>query len=237
MGELSLTGAKRLLKPSRPASAAHAGLNRADKRLSETPMRPWHGPQRVPSTMPAPTLETPRLRLAAPGPGCEPAYERFYTDAAASSDYGGPISASAARARLASDAGAWQLQGFGVWAVHLKASADVVGVCGFWQGPGWPRELTWWLLPSARGQGLALEASRAVVAHAYSSFGWSDVQTYMNDANDAARALVVRLGGRRTGRQIFPDRLERDVYLIPPPTAGWWPPKVSTLRRRAPESR
>lgn len=92
----------------------------------------------------------------------------------------------------------------------------MLGVCGFWQGKGWPRELTWWLLPMARGQGIALEASRAVVNHAYECFGWPEVQTYMNDNNEAARALVARLKGQLVGRQPFPDGVERSVYRIPP---------------------
>ncbi|MEM9531636.1 MAG: GNAT family N-acetyltransferase [Pseudomonadota bacterium] len=167
--------------------------------------------------MHAPTLETPRLRLTAPGPHCEEAYDRFYTDADASAAYGGPISTPAAWSRLASDIGTWHLQGFGVWAVQmLESAADVVGVCGFWQGKGWPRELTWWLLPSARGKGVAFEASRAVVNHAYSIFGWSEVQTYMNDSNEPAKALVLRLGGEVVGRSDFPDGMERNTYRIPP---------------------
>lgn len=164
----------------------------------------------------APTILTPRLRLAALGPDCEAAYENFYTDAAASAAYGGPISPGAAWARLAADIGTWHLQGFGVWAVHRLGPDDVLGVCGFWQGRGWPRELTWWLLPSARGHGYALEASRAAVNHAYGVFGWPEVQTYMDDANEPAKALVASLKGQFVRRQAFPDGLERNLYCIPP---------------------
>jgi RimJ/RimL family protein N-acetyltransferase len=168
--------------------------------------------------MTPPTLETKNLQLVALGSDCEDAYQAFYTNAQASSAYDGPLSPGAAWSRLASDIGTWQLQGFGVWAIHVKATKQIVGVCGFWQGKGWPRELTWWLLPSARGQGIALEASRAAVHHAYTSFGWSQVQTYMNDTNEPAKALVLRLGGQSTDRQLFPDGLERNIYLIPKQT-------------------
>jgi ribosomal-protein-alanine N-acetyltransferase len=167
-----------------------------------------------------PTLSTARLRLVAPSSVCESAYGAFYTDEKASKAYGGSLSQSAALDRLASDFEGWQRQGFGVWAIEVLAHGTVVGVCGFWQGNGWPRELTWWLLPQARGQGYALEASRAAVAHAYRVFGWRVVQTYMNDDNKPARALTDRLAGEKTGRQVFPDGLERDVYRIPPPIAA-----------------
>lgn len=164
-----------------------------------------------------PTLTTDRLLLVPPSRDCEPMYERFYTQAEASRAYGGPLTPGAAWSRLAADLGGWQLQGFGVWAIQRRATGDLVGVCGFWQGRGWPRELTWWLLPEARGEGLALEASRAAVAHAYGVWQWPAVHTYMNDDNGPARALAQRLQGRPAGRQRFPDGLERDLFLIPPP--------------------
>jgi len=147
-------------------------------------------------------------------------YQRFYTDADASRAYGGPLSPAAASARLASDLESWYLQGFGVWAIRRREGGELIGVCGFWQGKDWPRELTWWLVPEARGGGLAHEASLAAVAHAYAAFGWQSVETYMNDANAPARALVLRLGGVKTDRRVFPDRLERDVYRIPAPFAA-----------------
>lgn len=166
--------------------------------------------------MQIPTLETSRLLLVPPSDYCASAYERFYTDDAASKAYGGPITAGAAWARLASDIANWYLQGFGVWAVQRKIEKDIVGTCGFWQGKGWPRELTWWLLPEFRGQGLAKEASVAAVNHAYRMFGWTEVQTYMNDENHAARSLVIALGGKSLGRQGFPDGIDRYMFSIPP---------------------
>ncbi|HET6804727.1 MAG TPA: GNAT family N-acetyltransferase [Frateuria sp.] len=167
--------------------------------------------------MPIPTLTTERLLLLPPDASCDAAYQRFYTDAEASRAYGGPLTPGAAWARLASDLGSWHLQGFGVWALRLREEGQIIGACGFWQGRGWPRELTWWLLPEARGRGLAYEASRAAVRHAYDAFGWPTVETYMHDANGPARALAGRLGGQPCGRRSFPDGLERDVYLIPRP--------------------
>ena len=191
-----------------------------------------------------PTLSTGRLRLRPLDADCLALYTAFYTDAEASRDYGGPLSAAGAFNRLASDIGGWQLQGFGVWAVQLRqgnveqagdqvaggadpgsgpVEDDLVGVCGFWQGLGWPRELTWWLLPQHRGQGIAAEASRAAIAHAYGAWGWDRVDTYMADSNHAARALVLRLGGQVSTRQVFPDGQARDLFLLPRPGG---PPRV-----------
>jgi [ribosomal protein S5]-alanine N-acetyltransferase len=163
--------------------------------------------------MQIPTLSTDRLLLVPPSSACEELYERFYTDADASRAYGGPLSPGGAWTRLASDLGTWHLQGFGVWIIQRRIEGDLIGTCGFWQGKGWP-------LPEGRGAGLAHEASLAVVAHAYAVFRWESVETYMNDTNGPARALAHRLSGTRTGRRIFPDGLERDVFRIPAPIAA-----------------
>ncbi len=168
----------------------------------------------APATVIIPTLETERLRLLPPDLECFNAYESFYTDAQASHRYGGPLTSEQAWARLKADLGSWHLLGFGVWAIQLKSTGAICGTCGFWQGRGWPRELTWWLAPGARGQGIALEASRAALRHAFHGFHWPDVETYMNDENEPARRLVERLGGRRTRRAEFPDGLSRDIYVV-----------------------
>lgn len=89
-----------------------------------------------------PTLETERLLLVPPSIECDEAYQRFYTDGVASAHYGGPKTPGEAWARLAADIGSWHLLGFGVWAIRRKGERDSVVTCGFWQGKGWPTELT-----------------------------------------------------------------------------------------------
>jgi RimJ/RimL family protein N-acetyltransferase len=97
--------------------------------------------------MQIPTIHTDRLILVPPSAEAEQLYEAFYTDVQASAAYGGPLTPGAASARLAADLGTWHLCGFGVWVIQQLQQQDFVGVCGYWQGKGWPRELTWWLLP------------------------------------------------------------------------------------------
>lgn len=167
--------------------------------------------------MTIPALTTERLYLIPPGANCASAYLRFYTDASASASYGGPLSREAAWTRLAADLGSWYLQGFGIWALRHRARQEVVGVCGFWERPGWPRELTWWLLPAYRRQGLAKEASLTCIDHAYTEFGWAAVHSYANDDNLAARATLESLGAVVVERRCFPDGRERDLYLFPRP--------------------
>lgn len=165
-----------------------------------------------------PVLETERLRLIPPTIQNFEVYEIFYTDSDASKAYGGPLMSEQILARLKADLGSWYLLGFGVWILQQKSNNHFLGTCGFWQGKDWPVELTWWVLPEARGRGIATEASKAAIAHAYSEFKWNTVQTYMNDDNDAARNLVRKLGGNKIDRLKSSDGLSRDIYKLPKPT-------------------
>ena len=162
-----------------------------------------------------PRLETERLVLRGPTSADFDAYQRFYADAEASHFYGGPLRADQAWKRLAQDIGHWHLRGYGLWMIEGRETATVHGGCGLFWAHGWPRpELTWWLLPDARGQGFATEASRAVIAYALGQAGWRDVETHMEDDNEAARRLALRLGGQLIAREPFPDGKERNVYRL-----------------------
>lgn len=164
------------------------------------------------------TLETERLILRAPTAEDLPAYAAFYTDGEASAFYGGPVLPHQAYFKLCQDVGHWHLRGYGLWTVISRASGEAVGAAGLCWPDGWPRkELTWWLLPSARGKGFATEASRAAIAWGYDALGWDLVETHMKDANVPARRLVERLGGTRIDRIPFPDGLDRDIWALPHP--------------------
>ena len=157
-------------------------------------------------------MKSKSIQLIPLSADCESAYVKFYTDKEASGPYGGPLTKGAAFNRLLSDVGSWHILGFGVWAIQELETNKIVGVCGFWQGKGWPIELTWWLLPEARGKGLAQEASKLAIDYAYIVLKWETVETYMKDENEAAKNLVLSLGGKLVKRQSFPDGVERNVY-------------------------
>lgn len=167
-----------------------------------------------------PTIETERLLLREPRGEDFPVYRDFFANAEASHFYGGPLPADRAWRMLATDIGHWRLRGYGRWAVVVKETGDMVGGCGLWWPEAYPRsELTWWIVPAARRQGYALEASRAAVAFGYETLGWDLVETHMNDDNEAARKLVEALGGTVFTRETFPDGLARNVYALPMPDA------------------
>jgi [ribosomal protein S5]-alanine N-acetyltransferase len=197
-----------------PAELAAAHAPPPDEDVLHRPAWP------LPHDTPVPTLHTERLILRPPDAAAAGLYQRFYSDAAASRAYGGPLTPGAAWARLLADRGSWAVLGFGVWVLQRRPPADgpgdgpaeLLGTCGYWQGPGWPRELTWWLLPEARGSGLAAEASQAAIRQALQAWHWPAVDTVMNDDNAPARALAQRLGLAPVARIPCPDGLARDLH-------------------------
>lgn len=167
--------------------------------------------------MQIPCLRTERLILRAPALDDFPVYRDFYADAEASAFYGGPLTAALAWRKLAFDLGHWQLRGFGMWSIVEQASGAMIGGCGIVWPEGWPRhELTWWIVPGGRRKGYAEEASLAVIDWALRELGWACVETHMNDANVPARRLAEKLGGTKIARELFPDGIERNVYVLAP---------------------
>ncbi|MCK7613407.1 GNAT family N-acetyltransferase [Roseibium sediminicola] len=164
------------------------------------------------------SLETGRHVLRPPEERDFPVYGLFFGDGEASRFYGGPLRTDQAWRVLAGHLGHWHLRGYGMWVIEPKDGSGVIGGCGFVWPEGWPRrELTWWLLPEARGTGAAVEVSEAAIHHAYETYGWPQVETHMNDDNHAAWGLVRKLGGKPIARERFPDGLERTVYGLPQP--------------------
>lgn len=164
-----------------------------------------------------PVLETERLILRVPTPQDIDAYQAFYdVSDVVVGGYRGGRSGAEVQAILDRDIAHWAAKGFGMFVVRQASDDTVVGGTGLSHPDDWPsHELTWWLMPAARGTGFATEASRAVIGWAYSTLGWSQVETHMRDENAAAHGLAQRLGGIVDRRETFPDGVTRDVYALP----------------------
>ena len=172
--------------------------------------------------MTAPVLHTGRLTMRQPKIVDLAAYLAFY---ALASDipgkYRSPRPEAEVREILADDIDHWRHKGFGMWLLERRDTGEVVGGCGIAHPDDWPsHELTWWLMPAARGKGYASEASRAAIAFGYDTLGWASVETHMRDENLPARRLAERLGGVVVRRDVFPDGVARDVFVLPHPGLG-----------------
>jgi RimJ/RimL family protein N-acetyltransferase len=145
--------------------------------------------------------ETERLRLHPWTTEFTPALARVNADPEAMRFITGgvPMSAEETAVQSAYLAAHWNQYGFGLWAVEVKASGDVVGFTGL-SHPRWFPELAdevevgWRLLPSAWGHGYATEAATEALRTAFDDLALDHVISLIDPANTRSSAVAVRLG-------------------------------------------
>jgi RimJ/RimL family protein N-acetyltransferase len=146
-----------------------------------------------------PTLETARLTLRPTRPEDFEGWAALMADEA-SKYIGGPQTRSVAWRGFMTMAGAWAIQGYGMFSVIEKASGRWIGRVGPWVPDGWPgTEVGWGLLPAAYGRGYATEAAAASIDWAFDALGWSDVIHCIDPANVASQRVAERLGSINRG--------------------------------------
>jgi RimJ/RimL family protein N-acetyltransferase len=137
--------------------------------------------------------------------------ELLWGDARVTARIGGGAPLARLEAELA------QLRDHGVqyWPMFLRDGGDLVGCSGL--RPREPArrvfELGFHLRPVYWGQGLALEAARAVIAHASSALGASALFAGHHPENAASRALLAKLGFTAIGSERYPPTgLDHPAY-------------------------
>ena len=147
--------------------------------------------------MTGPLLTTDRLTLRQPGNADAAAMIGLFADNR-SRFYGGPKVEGLAWRDFAARVGHWALRGFGMFAVVERASTETVGLVGPWQPSDFPEPEMSWLITAERheGKGYATEAAEAVLAHVFTTHGWTSLPSFIDHANNASLALAHRLGAR-----------------------------------------
>ncbi len=164
-----------------------------------------------------PVLTTERLTLRAPAPQDADAFVAFY-GTERSRFVGGPMEARAAWNFFGTEIGHWVLRGFGMFTVTRRDDGTPLGIVGHWFPPNWPeREIGWVLTEAAEGQGIAHEAARACVDHAYGVLGWDTIVSYIDPANTRSIALAERLGATLDPKARTPKDDGTLVYRHPGP--------------------
>jgi len=160
--------------------------------------------------MTAPELETPRLRLAPFRADeaallhqlwMEPPVRRYLWDAQVI-----PPEQTAEIVRTSEEL--FREHGFGLWSLRLRAAGaqagaqeDLAGFAGYWHFREPPElELLFGLAPVAWGRGLAAEAGRALLRHAFEDLGFAEVRASTDAANQASVRVLEKLGMRRERR-------------------------------------
>lgn len=102
-------------------------------------------------------------------------------------------------------AGAWCVQGFGMFSVIEAETGLWVGRAGPWHPHGWPgTEVGWGISRDRWGRGYATEASATAIDWAFERLGWTEVIHCIDPANVASAAVARRLGSRNRGPVAMP---------------------------------
>jgi ribosomal-protein-alanine N-acetyltransferase len=87
--------------------------------------------------------------------------------------------------------------GYGLWATVLKDTGAFIGRCGLlpWEIDGRTEVEVAYLLDRAHwGHGLATEAARGIVAHAFATLPVERLICLLDPGNDASRAVALKIG-------------------------------------------
>jgi RimJ/RimL family protein N-acetyltransferase len=176
-----------------------------------------------------PTLMTERLRLRGIRGSDFEDYAALYADPEVTRFIGGKGETwdrGRAWRHMAFAVGHWQLQGAGVWVAEQRASAEFIGVIGFWEPATWPGfELSGHIARRFWGHGYASEGARAAMAHAFNIMRRQCLISLVDPANHASIRVMERIGERlqgridHFGRPLLLYGLDRATYLseIAPP--------------------
>lgn len=148
-------------------------------------------------------LETPRLLLREMTPADYPALCLMLQDPEVMYAYAHAFSDEESRAWLENQLRRYREDGFGLWAVVLKATGAMVGQCGLtWQQWGERRVLeVGYLFQKAHWhQGYATEAAKACKEYAFQKLNAAEVFSIIRDDNLPSQAVARRNGMARRGR-------------------------------------
>jgi RimJ/RimL family protein N-acetyltransferase len=129
----------------------------------------------------------------------EPSVRRFLFDDRV-------LAAAEARAHLAESAASFAERGFGVWLVREVGSPEPTGFAGLLGAGGREPSLIYGVHPGRCGRGLATEAGRAVLEHAFGVLRVPRVVADVDEPNVASVRVLEKLGMRRVGRGVVRGR-------------------------------
>jgi RimJ/RimL family protein N-acetyltransferase len=126
-------------------------------------------------------------------------------------------------------AGAWAIQGFGMFSVIEKSSGRWIGRLGPWMPEGWPgTEVGWGLTRAAWGKGYATEGSIAAIDWVFERLGWSEVIHCIAPDNVPSQKVALRLGSGKLRSTNLPAPFESMMVDVWGQTREQW-----HARRRA----
>jgi len=96
--------------------------------------------------------------------------------------------------------------GYGLYAVVLKAAGLPIGMCGFVRRVSLPGpDIGFAFLPEYERRGYGLESAKAAMAFGQSDLGFTTVYAITTPGNDASERLLAKLGFESVGLTRMPD--------------------------------
>ncbi len=130
---------------------------------------------------------------------------------------GGPFSADQIRERLAREIANWHTYQVQYWPIFLLASGEHAGCCGLrpYQVERRLYEIGFHLRRACWGQGLAVEAARAVMEHAFNRLEAAELFAGHHPDNAASRRVLGKLGFQYTHDEFYaPTGLMHPSYRL-----------------------
>jgi RimJ/RimL family protein N-acetyltransferase len=162
-------------------------------------------------------VATPRLEFRLWSADDWPLATALWGDARITELIGGPLDERRIRERLETELSQQQLYGVQYWALFHKETAAHAGCCGL--RPRDPErqifELGFRLRPEYWGKGLATEAARAVLKHAFDVIGARGIFAGHHPDNSASKHVLEKLGLRYTHHELYaPTGLQHPSYFL-----------------------
>lgn len=145
-------------------------------------------------------IETPRLLLREMTAADRPDLCMILQDKEVMYAYNGPFSDEEVNGWLERQTGRYREWGYGLWAVVLKQTGEMIGQCGvtrqLWNGEE-VLEVGYLFRHSHWHQGYATEAARACMEYAFNVLGASEVCSIIRDNNIPSQRVALRNGMRK----------------------------------------
>lgn len=173
-----------------------------------------------PLTTAAAALSTDRLILAPAAEADRETFVGFFADPEVMAVRKfGVLARPAAEAAFDAMLAHWRDHGFGMRLVRDRGDDRFLGECGLRRIEDGEVELSYGLLPAARGRGLASEAAAAVLAEGFGRLALPEVVAFARADNAVSRRVLEKLGFALI-RSVRDGAIAVVKYRLRPPAAG-----------------
>ncbi|MGW9626819.1 GNAT family N-acetyltransferase [Microbacterium sp. NPDC055521] len=148
-------------------------------------------------------LTTPRLDLRELTDDDLPALRDILQDPETMTAYEGAFDEDMVQAWLARQKDRYRDDGFGLWAVILRETGEMIGQCGLTRQPTLGEDVTevgYLFIRAHWHRGYAIEAATGCRDHAFTVLGTDRVWAQVRDTNIASMNVAIRLGMTVRGR-------------------------------------